>query len=355
VLAQSRRYLPCISRAVNLVFAEATIRGLFNMDGSDESVQWKCPEHSSFNQAEEGFLQVIQAEKEASRPAISDFFKPVADALMAVKPWERGISTAILVRKNSFGEDILAYLKSVGIDRVVFEGDSLVMDSPVLAVFVEMVKLAEHPANEYAYQRIRHSPVATALYPDGLPPREELSLSLLADFTRMGMVRKFRDVREALKTVNDSWNIFIESRFSDLIKCAAEFEDVRDERTSLSDFADYLAVHSRRDYAEPGMVRILTMHQSKGLGFDHVIIPFFEPDGFHSARHRRPLVGKDKRWLSVDPSAEAALSDPVFEEADRRNRVIKSKLKGVEALESSEAERLLALDGTTDDTAEEDV
>jgi hypothetical protein len=44
-----------------------------------------------------------------------------------------------------------------------------------------------------------------------------------------------------------------------------------------------------------------------------------------------------------------------LDEADRRNRVIKSKLKGVEALESSEAERLLAFDGTTDDTAEEDV
>ncbi|MBE6792148.1 MAG: DNA recombination protein RmuC [Ruminococcaceae bacterium] len=44
-----------------------------------------------------------------------------------------------------------------------------------------------------------------------------------------------------------------------------------------------------------------------------------------------------------------------LDEADRRNRVIKTKLKTVEALESSEAEQLLALDGVTDEPAEEDV
>ena len=44
-----------------------------------------------------------------------------------------------------------------------------------------------------------------------------------------------------------------------------------------------------------------------------------------------------------------------LDEADRRNRVIKTKLKTVEALESSEAEQLLALDGVTDEPTEEDV
>lgn len=44
-----------------------------------------------------------------------------------------------------------------------------------------------------------------------------------------------------------------------------------------------------------------------------------------------------------------------LDEADRRNRVIKSKLKNVEALESSEAEQLLALDGVTEEPAEEDI
>lgn len=44
-----------------------------------------------------------------------------------------------------------------------------------------------------------------------------------------------------------------------------------------------------------------------------------------------------------------------LDEADRRNRVIKSKLKNVEALDSSEAEQLLSLDSATDEPAEEDV
>ena len=321
-LDESYRYVSVISDAVNRVFGESVIRGAIDMDDAPESAKWKCKDHKSHDRETVGFVQVIQAEKEGTRAAISDFFGPVADALDAVKPWERGISTAILVRKNDAGEAILSYLKSAGISQVVFEGDSAVSDSPVLSVMIELVRLAEHSGDELAYAHIRHSPVAEAMYPDGLPSADSLSASLLEDFTKSGMVRKFREVREALKRIPDTWNAFTESRFEDFIKCAAEFEEMRDATMRLSDFAEFVSRKTRRDFAEPGMVRIMTMHQSKGLGFDWVIIPFHEPEKMIGERHVGPLAHSGPDWIMENPGISVDMTDKVLSAAERNRQQI---------------------------------
>ena len=166
-LDESRRYVGEISRAVNAVFGEVQVRGAFDMDDAPESAVWRCREHRSFDKATQGYVEVIQAEKARKQATIADFFEPIVHALRAVEPWKRGIATAILVRKNDAGEAILAHLKAQGVDQVVFEGDSKVSDSPVLSAMTELVKLAEHAGDEYAYAHIRLSPLGAALYPDG--------------------------------------------------------------------------------------------------------------------------------------------------------------------------------------------
>ena len=319
-LDESRRYVDEIAQAVNRVFGENTVRGAIDMDGAPESAVWRCREHRSHDATTPGFVEVISAEKKKSRATVSDFLEPVEQALKAVRPWERGIATAILVRRNTVGEAILAHLKAKGIEQVVFEGESQVSDSPVLMAMTELVKLAEHAGDPYAYAHIRLSPIGPALYPNGLPGADELSAQLLGEFTKKGLVRKFREVREALKTVAGSWNAFTESRFEDFIKCVAEFEATRDATMRLSDFIAYLNYKKRRDYAEPGMVRIMTMHQSKGLGFDWVIVPFYEPSDLVDAQHVGPLEGIDSKWLLSNPSSDICASDRVLVAAERRRQ-----------------------------------
>ena len=318
LLDESRRYLPAISRAVNKVFGEATVRGAFEMDDAPEGAMWRCRDHISHDNSSEGFVEVVQAVKKGRVATVADFFEPVANALEAVKPWDRGITCAVLVRKNSTGEALLSHLKSHGIDKVVFEGDSIVADSPVMSAMTNLLRLAEHSSDSLAYEHIRHTPLAAALWPDGMGCAAEVSAQLLEDFTKKGLARMFREVREALKKVPGSWNDFIESRFEDFMKCVAEFEAMRDSRTRLGDFADYLANRTRRDFAEAGMVRIMTMHQSKGLGFDYVIIPFFEPDGLVDSRHVGPLKSESPAWIVSNPGPQVALSDAVLGAAERR-------------------------------------
>ena len=328
---ESHRYRREISAAVNQIFETRVIRGLFDMDDAPANAVWECREHVSHDRERAGFVEVSEAPKAGKTVKMEDFFAPVAHALAAVRPWERGISTAILVRKNAMGAALLAYLKQdpfcrengLG-DHVVFEGDTTIFDSPVLGAFAALLKLAEHADDTFAYAQIRCSPLARALYPDGLPDPAALSAALLADFTRLGMVRTFRAVREALKSVPGTWDdSFTESRFEDFLKCAVEFESVRDATMRLSDFLPFVADKKRRDFADASKVRILTMHRSKGLGFDYVIIPFYEREGLSGSTHPdflSPLAGEAPDWLLKHPGVDAAESDPVLRAAERRRR-----------------------------------
>ena len=319
-LNESRRYLGAISEAVNKVFGEDVVRGAFDMDSAPENAKWRCLQHESHDKSQQGFVEVVQATKKGSKANIGDFFEPIANSLNAVRPWERGLTCAILVRRNEDGEKIHAYLKSVGLDRVVFEGDSHVADSPVLAAMADLVRLAEHPSDAFAYAHILHSPLAAALWPNGMPKPCAAAAELLGEFTKKGLGRKFRETREALKAVKDSWNVFTESRFEDFIKCAAEFDEIRDSKTRLSDFAEFLDRKTRRDYAAPGVVRIMTMHKSKGLGFDHVIVPLneYDPLAGSSSVNLDPLTGASPPWLLDHPGVAAAMGDAVLRQAEER-------------------------------------
>ncbi len=319
-LDESRRYPQVISDAVNKIFVESDISDFFDMYDAPVNAHWECRKHESYNKDAKGFIEV----SEAPSAKAEAFFEPVANALRAVKPWERGISAAILVRTNKFGLELLAYLKQNGFgDHIVFEGDMPIFDSPVLGAFAALLKLAEHAEDTYAYAQIKYSPIAKALYPNGLPPPAELSAALLADFTRLGMVRKFRAVREALKGVTDSWDEgFTESRFEDFIKCVAEFEDMREANMRLSDFIAFVEQKKSRDFADMSKVRILTMHRSKGLGFDYVIIPFYEYWPLASATDPAPLMQEDPAWILQHPGVLTAESDSVLSAAERRRKQI---------------------------------
>lgn len=316
-LDKSYRYLPVISEAVNKVFDSRSIRAMLDMDDAPESAKWECREHRSHKDAE-GFVQVIQAQKE-KQAKMSDFFQPIKNALEAVRPWERGITTAILVRKNSMGEAIHAYLKANGIDKVVFEGESNISDCPALVLMINLIKLSEYSQDKLAYEHIKCSPIASVLYREKFPEPAELSAMLLEDFTRKGMVRKFREIREVIKEIPNAWNDFTEARFADFINCAVEFESMREATMRLSDFAEFVANKKRRDYAEDGMIRIMTMHQSKGLGFNWVIVPFYEHDELvgSKSQHVGPLEQMEPNWILNNPGIKTAMTDPVLAKAER--------------------------------------
>ncbi len=307
-LKKSYRSGSAVTAAVNGVFCGGRLK--------DELPSWTSPEHETARTDLDGFVHCV----EAGGRQMADFVEPVYNALKAVDPVTRGMTAAILVRANGFGEFLARELNRRGMKGVLWEGESAILDTPALLPFLDLVALADHPGNEQAYWHFAVTPLCARKYPDGLPPAPQVSAEFARAFTAKGLVRTFQELRALLPAdPAEAWSAACEERFTDMLRAAAEFERTLRPGTRLSDFAAFLRAQRKRNLAEPGTVRIMTYHRSKGLGFDYVVLPLYEwsglwgdPDG--------PLVTDD--WLLPPPLPPALRLVPGVKEAcaARRNR-----------------------------------
>ena len=294
-LNESYRYTQEIADAVNRVFSGKFLA---------QFGKWRCPEHVAHDRATRGFVHLVEtadAKKES-------FAEPLVNELQAVRPWERGLSCAVLVRSNDFGELIGTALRHAGIPAT-WEGESAVLDTPVLRAFTAYVKLAEHPDDALSYNHLRTTPLGRALYSDGLPAAEVVSRDALDALTTRGLGRTFQELRARLP--DTAFDAFTEQRFADMLRAAAAFELSLEPGTRLASFVDYLEAEKRRDLADPGSVKIMTIHRSKGLGFDYVLLPLYEHMGLDHAVND-PLVGRDPEWVLPNPGEATAEGDPAL-------------------------------------------
>ena len=305
-LRKSWRYGSPIVQAINAVFVHGRLR--------DEFPAWESPEHETAKPDLAGFVQAV----ESPGPKAEDFVEPVFNALAAVDPVRRGLSAAVLVRSNKFGELLAAELRQRGLRDVVWEGESDVLDTPALAAFVDTLALADHPGDKRAYEHFRRSPLAAARYGTEVPDAETLSGEFALSFATKGIVRTFRELRAALpEDPSEAWSDFTESRFTDMLRAAAEFELTMEAGVRLGDFVTFLASKTKRNVAEPGKIRIMTIHRSKGLGFDYVVLPLYEHDAL-TAEPDGPLVGED--WILPDPGVRVTSVVPGLKDAWRRRK-----------------------------------
>ncbi len=307
-LKKSYRSGAAVTDAVNRIFCGGRLK--------DELPSWESPEHETAKKNLDGFVHCV----EAGGRRMEDFVEPVRNALKAVEPVRRGMAAAILVRANGFGEFLARELNRLGMKGVAWEGESAILDTPALLPFLDLVALADHPGNEQAYRHFAVTPLCALKYPQGLPPASQVSSEFARAFTTKGLVRTFRELRALLPADPvAAWSAACEERFTDMLRAAAKFELTLKPGTRMSDFMAFLQTQYKRNLAEPGMVKIMTYHRSKGLGFDYVVLPLYEWNGLWSDPDG-PLVTDD--WL-LPPSIPKALQlVPGVREAcaARRNR-----------------------------------
>ena len=300
-LKKTYRSGPAVIEAVNRVFVDGRIRAEFPA--------WESPRHETARPELGGFVRVT----EAPGGRKEDFIEPVFNALKANAG--KGVSAAVLVRSNALGELLADGLKAMGLKDVVWEGESAILDTPALTPFLDLMQLADHPGDMLAYRHFAMTELCRAKYPGGVPGPAEISCEMAESFTQRGIVRTLRELRSHLaEAPGEAWSEFTESRFTDMLRAAGEFELLMSSGGRLADFAGFLAAKKKRNVAEPGKIKIMTIHRSKGLGFDYVVLPLYEHEGL-SAESSAPLVGEG--WILPNPGSRVAKAVGGLERAYR--------------------------------------
>lgn len=260
----------------------------------------------------------------ATKPADEDRFRVVASLIGEIAPLQRGLSVAVLVRTNDAGRKVVDFLRREckGL-TVVHEGRAPIADNPVVAALLSLVKLAEHPGDEFARQHVRMTPLGPVLEEQWQvgPRGDDFSLRLPRQIHAegfQGFVRHWGRALDRVSPLDD----FGRLRLNDLIDAAAVF-DAEGGNRSCGDFLRFINNHDIRDLAAEGAVTVMTVHQAKGLGFDVVILPDLMGGSFAKARAvglaaRRDPATNRPLWFLEMPRRVVSESDEVLRDALQR-------------------------------------
>jgi ATP-dependent helicase/nuclease subunit A len=193
-------------------------------------------------------------------------FEAVARVLETTAPLERGFSAAVLVRSNQAGRHCVDVLRRrLPSVPVVHEGTGGIVDSPVVTVLLALVRYAAHPGDTVARRHVQMSPLGTGLAAEAW---EALPGEFLSGVQNTGFAVQLRQWGARLGELDD----FGRQRLAELCAVAEPF-DATGSRDADA-FCACVTEARLKNFAAAGVVRVMTVHQSKGLGFDMVIVPF---------------------------------------------------------------------------------
>ncbi len=223
-------------------------------------------------------------------------FEAVAAILKQVEPIQRGLTAAVLVRSNQAGRACVDALRRLLPDvPCVHEGKGGITDNPVVTLLLALVHYAAHPGDTVSLRHLQMSPLGGACSEIGYGA---LPVVVLQAFQARGFAATLREWGEKLGDLDP----FSQRRLSEFLAGAESFDTL-----GVCDpdrFADHVEAYQTRANAAAGSVRVMTVHQAKGLGFDLVVIPFAtRPDSFEKPKIPRLLAGRN--WVLNPPCQQA--------------------------------------------------
>ncbi len=281
-MEKSYRSGPALMEAVNRVFGcPDRLRSLFP-DHSPFTSRWNAVwrDHRANDTSRRDFFQCLVLPKKD--PAQPDTSLPerrlalVAEAVNRLELDRRPISCAVLVRKNDTARELADYLRAHSPVPVMVEGDTMVgRDHPAGSSFLSLLQATAHPGDTLAWQHLKMTPALRGLTPEQeREKRHQLLDQTLAILHESGFGGAWDNWLSLLEENGFEPDAFARRRIQQLRQACTQF-DLTGSR-SIPDFLRFASAFATRDTAVPGAVQIMTIHKSKGLGFDSVIVAEFE-------------------------------------------------------------------------------
>lgn len=317
-LADSRRSCPPVINMVNAAFGNLTTEHLPGHAVARWRRFWQPHRSAEGPSRLAGAAMLLEPPCDGGeyKPTKEDRYRIVAGLLNDIQPLVRGLSAAVLVRSNADGKAVVDYLRSAcPALKVVHEGRAAIVDNPVVSLMLSLVKFAAHPGDLFAWRHLQMSPLSGALAERRLS-HENLSLHLLSHIQSDGFRGLLDDWGRALGAAC-ALDEFGRERLRHLLTAAGEFDasGSRDCNTFLA----FIEKYELHETAADDSVRVMTIHQAKGLGFDVVLLPELDDSDMSEARSVPTLVGYDASaepaWLLATPAHGIAEADPVLADA----------------------------------------
>lgn len=306
-LDASWRSGPPVIAFVNAAFGEpaALARVLPGEAVARWSAGWR--RHETAVSARDGQAALLFA------PDLAGRRRATLELLRAVDPLARGLSCAVLVQTNDQALELADFLRREGGMPAVAESDlAIATDNPFGVALLALFRAAAHPGDSLARELVLMSPLAGALAAEGLTEAEDWSRRVLAEVQAGGFERAAAGWMRRLGAVV-SGDAFIRLRARQFLAGAAEF-DAGGSR-EVGEFLEFMERYRVREPEVAGVVRVMTIHKAKGLGFDVVILPELEGGGLDAAREGLALA-RDRcgnvAWVLDLPASWLASSDPVL-------------------------------------------
>jgi ATP-dependent helicase/nuclease subunit A len=304
-LAKSWRSAAPIIEMVNAVCGDAG--GLDEIVPPAVTARWldAWQDHATARPELSGYAALHYAADEAERWAET---RRILDSIGAA---ERGLTVAVLVQTNQTGAELAEYLRAEGGMLAVAESDlQIAFDNPLTSALLALVRWAVHPGDSFARESVMMSPIGAHLGEDRIG-----SAQVLREIHEHGFSGFLARWIQRLKADLEAGDAFSRLRGRQLVDAARIF-DASGSRDG-DEFLAWIASYTLREAEAPGVVRVMTVHKAKGLGFDVVVLPDLQ--GQSVAQRRDGLgVHRDARheidWVLDLPKKAMAEVDPVLGE-----------------------------------------
>jgi ATP-dependent exoDNAse (exonuclease V) beta subunit len=208
-------------------------------------------------------------------------------------------SVGVLTRTNRSVGELIFHLKRLGAD-VSQEGGNPLVDSAPVEMILSALMMTEHPGDARWVYHVSHSPLANALglsscrRPDQFAEEavQQATERVRRKLQRDGLTATLVWLATQLAPVCESSD---QQRLRQLIDLSHVYN--LNPQPRLARFVDYVRF-KRVERPRPAQVRVMTIHQAKGLEFDTVVLP--EMDGLLSRGLPRIVTRSD---APVDPPA----------------------------------------------------
>jgi len=307
-LTRTWRSGPAVVAMVNRVFgAGEALRRLFPEDAAGRwSQEWI--EHESARPALGGYAELRRTE------GVDGRFAATAEILRETQALARGLSVAVLVQRNDTAAELADFLRHEKGLPAVAESDLHVgVDNPLSCALLSLLRAAAHPGDSLAWEHVQMTPLAVVLAAEGLKQRDAVTAQLLGEVHADGFERTVERWLRKLETHLAADDEFSRERGRQLAEAARVFDE--NDRRDVAEFCEFAARYTVRDPETAGVVRVMTVHKAKGLGFDLVILPDLE--GQRLARRREGLAvqraaDRAVEWVLDLPAKEFCAQDEVL-------------------------------------------